>query len=438
MIRLVIHAAVALMLLGLPVRAAVEVQEITTPGGTDLWLVEEHSIPFVALEIRFLGGTSLDRPEARGAVNLMTALLEEGAGDMDAAAFAEARETLAAEFSFSASDDAVSVSARFLTENRDAAADLLRLALTRPRFDPAAIERVRGQVVANLRSDLQDPATIARQTFSGLAFGDHPYGAPGDGTIASVTSLTRDDILAAHRGALARDRLVVAAVGDITADEVSALVDRLFANLPETGAAMPGRAEYRLEGGVTTVPFDTPQSVIVFGHEGLRRDDPDFFAAFVMTEILGGGGFSARLMTEVREKRGLTYGISTYLLPKDHGELLAGQVATANATADETISVIRDEWRRLAENGVTDAELAAAKTYLTGAYALRFDGNGRIAAILAGMQADHLPVSYLNTRNDKINAVTQDDIRRVAKRLIRPEDLHFVVVGQPDGLPPGN
>ena len=437
MIRLV-HAVAVLMLLAFPVKAAVEVQEVTTPGGIDLWLVEEPAIPFVALKIRFRGGTTLDAPGKRGAVNLMAALLEEGAGEMDARAFAEAGETLAAEYRFNATDDAVSVSARFLTENRDAAIDLLRLALTAPRFDADAIERVRGQVLSELRSDRQDPNAIAGRTFRALAFGDHPYGSPGDGTIDSVTALTRDDILAAYRAAIARDRLVVAAVGDISAADLSALIDRLFAGLPETGAPLPGRADFLMQGGVTVVPFDTPQSVITFGQKGLKRDDPDFFPAFVMTEILGGGGFSARLMTEVREKRGLTYGISASLVPKDHGEMLVGQVATANATAAETIDVVRGEWQRLAAQGVTGAELAAAQTYLTGAYPLRFDGNARIASILAGMQADNLPVSYLETRNDQINAVTLDDIDRVAKRLIRPDDLHFVVVGQPDGIAAGN
>lgn len=437
MIRLV-HAAAALILLALPVRAAVEVQEITTPGGINLWLVEERGIPFVALEIMFRGGTGLDAPGKRGAVNLMTALLEEGAGEMDASAFAEAKENLAAGYQFGASDDAVSVSARFLTENRDAAIDLLTLALTDPRFDEDAIARVRAQVLSELRSDGQDPSAISGRTFRELAFGDHPYGSSGDGTIDSVTALTRDDILTAYSASMARDRLVIAAVGDISATDLSTLIDRLFAGLPETGAPLPGPAAFLMEGGVTVVPFNTPQSVVTFGQKGLKRDDPDFFPAFVMTEILGGGGFTARLMTEVREKRGLTYGISASLVPKDHGEMLVGRVATANGTASETIQVVRGEWERLATQGVTSAELAAAQTYLTGAYPLRFDGNARIASILAGMQADHLPVSYLETRNDQINAVTLDDIDRVARRLIRPDDLHFVVVGQPDGLAPGN
>lgn len=433
-----VQVSAALVLLAIPARAAVEVQEITTPGGTEVWLVEEPSIPFVALELLFQGGTSLDAQDARGAVHLMTALIEEGAADMDARAFAVARESLAASFRFDSDDDSVTVSARFLTENRAESVALLRAALTEPRFDQDAIERVRAQVISNLRSDAQDPGRISAQNFNAMAFGDHPYGTPGKGTLDSVEGLSRDDIVAAHRGALARDRVFVAAVGDISADELAVVVDRLLADLPETGAAMPAEAEYLLSGGVTVVPFDTPQSVITFGHKGIERDDPDFFPAFVMSEILGGSGFTARLMTEVREKRGLTYGIYANLIPMDLGELLVGRVATANETVAETIDLIRAEWARMAEGGVTAEELDAAQTFLTGAYPLRFDGNARIARILVGMQSQGLPTSYLETRNASVAAVTRDDVARVATRLMDADALHFVVVGQPVGLTPGN
>ena len=422
------------LMAALPARAEIGVQEITTPGGLKAWLVEEHSIPFLALEIRFRGGTSLDAPGKRGATNLMTALLEEGAGEMDAQAFAAAAENLAANFSFRAQDDAIAVSAQVLTENRDAALALLRQALVAPRFDGPAVERVRGQVLASIDSDSRDPNAIAGRTFNALAFGDHPYGTVSDGSVESVGALSREDLIAAHDGALARDRLYISAVGDITAGELSTLLDRLLGDLPAKGAPMPERIDYALTGGVTVVPFDTPQSVILFGQRGMKRDDPDFFTAFVMAQILGGEGFSTRLMQEVREKRGLTYGIGAYLYPMDQTEILTGSVSTVNARASETVAVVQDEWKKLAAEGVSEEELARAKTYLTGAYPLRFDGNGQIANILVGMQLDHLTPDYIRTRNDNINAVTREDIRRVAGELIEPGGLHFVVVGKPDGL----
>ncbi|SNS64737.1 M16 family metallopeptidase [Antarctobacter heliothermus] len=426
--------AVGLICGGFAAHAEIDIQQVTSPGGINAWLVEEPSIPFVALEIRFLGGASLDEPGKRGATNLMVGLLEEGAEGMDARAFAEARDGIAARFSYDASDDTVRVSAKFLTETQDAAVDLLRASLVAPSFDEVAIERVREQVLSGLRSDATDPDEIVGKAFYSAIFGDHPYGSSENGTIETVTALTRDDLITAHRNALARDRIYVGAAGDISAEDLGALLDTLFADLPETGAPQPADVDVQTTGGVTVVPFDTPQSVAMFGHKGMKRDDPDFFAAYVMNTIFGGGGFEARLMHEVREKRGLTYGIYSYLSPREHAELFLGRVASANDRIGEAVEVIRDEWSKMASDGVTPEELDRAKTYLTGAYPLRFDGNAPIAQILVGMQMDDLTPDYITTRNAKIEAVTQEDVERVAAELLKPEDLLFVVVGQPEGL----
>lgn len=431
MIRAVFAAVLAL---ALPAQAEIAIKEVTSPGGITAWLVEDHNIPFTALEIQFRGGTSLEAPEKRGVVNLMTATLEEGAGDLDSRGFAEARDALAASFSFDAGTDSVGISAQFLTENRDQAIDLLREALVNPRFDQDAVDRVREQVLANLRSNQKDPGTLASERFDALAFGDHPYGSTGDGTIETVTSLTRDDVVAAHKAALARDRIFVAAAGDITAEELGLLLDRLLGDLPATGAPQPADAPWLLTGGKTVVDFPTPQSTVFFGQQGIPRDDPDFFPAFVLNEVLGGGRFTARLMTEVREKRGLTYGIGTYIVNMDHADMILGQFSASNDKVAEAIEVVKSEWGRLVSEGVTPEELEATKTYLTGSYPLRFDGNGPIASILVGMQMDGMPIDYVTTRNAKVEAVTMEDIQRVAARLFQPEALHFVVVGQPEGL----
>ncbi|MDA7426437.1 M16 family metallopeptidase [Thalassococcus lentus] len=415
-------------------KAEISIQEVTSPGGFEAWLVEEPSIPFVALELRFRGGGSLDLPGKRGATNLMVGLLEEGAGDLDARGFAEAKESIAARIGYDSGDDTVSISAQFLTETRDEAVALLRETLINPRFDEDAIERVRAQVLSGIRSDLRDPNAIAGTAFDALVFQDHPYGTAREGTIETVSALTRDDMVAAHKGALAKDRVYIAATGDISADELGTLLDDLLSDLPDTGLPFPEPVDVVTEAGVTVVPFETPQSVAYFGHAGLARDDPDFFAAYVMNVVLGGGGFEARLMTEVREKRGLTYGIYSYLVPKDHAALFIGSVASANDRIAEAISVVQEEWAKMARDGVTQDELSRAKTYLTGAYPLRFDGNQPIARILVGMQMDDLGTDYVTTRNAKVEAVTQEDIARVAARLLQPDALRFVVVGQPVGL----
>lgn len=419
-----------------PARAEIDIQEVTTPGGLTAWLVEEPSIPFVALELRFKGGGSLDAPGKRGAVNLMVGLLEEGTGDMDARAFARATEELAASFDYDSYDDTVSVSAKFLTDTTEDAMALLRGSIVEPAFNQVAVDRVKAQVLSGIAGDETDPNKIAGRTFDRLAFGDHPYGSQLTGTVESVSALARDDLIAAHEAVFARDRVFISAVGDIDAAGLSELLDTLLGDLPETGAPLPGEAAFLLEGGQTIVDFDTPQSVVLFGQAGLERDDPDFIAAYVLNEIFGGSGLTSRLMQEVRERRGLTYGVYTYLVPKDHSEMLMGSVASANNRVAETIAVIREEWAKLAETGVTAEELAAAKTYLTGAYPLRFDGNGPIANILVGMQMDGLGRDYVVERNALVDALTLDEVNRVAAELMQPDDLHFVVVGQPEGLAP--
>ncbi len=429
--------AAALSLWALVAQAAVEIQEVTSPGGIEAWLVEERSLPFTALEIRIRGGANLDAPAKRGAANLMMALLEEGSGDMDARAFQEAREGLAASFGFEAGDDAVAISATMLTENRDEAAALLRQALVSPRFDADAVERVRGQVQAGLAQDRQDPQALAGEAFNALAFPSHPYGSSSSGTPETVAALTPEDLLAAHQATLVRDRVYVGAVGDISAEELGALLDDLLGALPATGPAQPPHVEPALAGGVTVIPFPTPQSVVIFGHEGIERDHPDFFAAYVLNHVLGDGGFESRLMQEVRDKRGLTYGIGTSLVPRDYAELWLGSFSSGNASVAEAVGIVRGIWADLAANGVTPAELDAAKTYLTGEYPLRFDGNANIAEILVGMQMIGLPPSYVVNRNAMVEAVTLDDVRRVAAERLHPDRLAFVVVGEPEGLASG-
>ncbi|MFT4999322.1 MAG: zinc protease [Paracoccaceae bacterium] len=425
---------IVLLTFALPANAGLDIKEVTSPGGIDAWLVEEHSIPFIALEIRFKGGTSLDVAGKRGAIYMMTGLLEEGAGDLDAAAFIQARDGLAASFSFDAHGDAVSVSARFLKENQDQALELLRLALQQPRFDQVALDRVRAQMVSIIAGDKKDPSEIASEAFDRMTYGAHPYGTPSTGTTDAVNLFTREDMIKAHADSMSLDKMVVGAVGDVSASELGEILDELLLKLPQSGAPAPAKAKVEITGGITVIDFPSPQSVAVFGHKGIPRHDPDFFPAYVMNQVFGSSGFTSRLTNEVREKRGLTYGVYTYLASYDLAELFQGSVASANDRIGEAIDVIRDEWVKIAEDGVTEEELDAAKKYLTGAYPLRFDGNGRIASILAGMQLDGLPMSYIETRNEQVNAVTLEDVARVAKRLMKPDELRIVVVGQPVGV----
>lgn len=431
MIRL---AAFALALLALPAQAQVAIQEVTSPAGKTAWLVEEHSIPFVAIELRFRGGTTLDEPGKRGSVYLMSGLLEEGAGDMDSRAFAEAKQDIATSIDFDIYSDVLTVSAQFLTENRDASVELIRASLQEPTFEADAIERVRGQVLSWVRSRATDPDEIVGDAMRAASYPGHPYATFDGGTEDSVLALTRDDIVTAWQNAIAQDRAYISAVGDITPEEFGVLIDTILSGLPETGAPFAEEIAFSAEPGVSVIPFDTPQSVARFSQPGMEISDPDFFAAYIVNTILGGSNFDNRLYEEVRNSRGLTYGIGTWLADSDYSESLSGGFSSVNENMAEAIDVVRAEWEKMARDGVTAEELAAAKTYLTGAYPLRFDGNSNIANILTSMQMDGYAIDYPATRNDRVMAVTLEEANRVAGELFQPENLRFVVVGQPVGL----
>jgi zinc protease len=430
----VIASALLSLALALPARAEIDIQTVVSPSGITAWLYEEHSLPILNLAASFQGGAALDPPGQEGVTSMMASLLGEGAGELDATAFAEAGERIAAYMGISASRDSVDLWAQSLTENRNQAAELLRSALVEPRFDAEAVERVRQQMLSNARSAETDPEAIAGRTFFADAFPDHPYARPTDGTVESLAGFDLAALRAARESALTRDRLRVAVVGDITAVELGPLLDRVFGNLPASGPALPPVAVPKTPGTVRVVDFAIPQSIVLFGQAGIARNDPDYIPAVVMDHILGGGGFGSRLMTEVRDKRGLTYGIGTWLDPGDFGWLYMGSFSSANARAAEALAIVRAEWQRMAEEGATAVELEAAKRYLTGAYPLRFDGNGRIAGELLGQQVARLDTGYVNERNSLVDAVTREDVARVAKRLLHPAALTVVVVGQPEGL----
>ena len=427
-------AVLALFLIAMPATAQIKIQEVISPGGIKAWLVEEHAIPFIALKVGFRGGTSLDSAEKQGATNLMVGLLEEGTGDMDAAAFLKATEELAANFSYSARRDSVMISARVLTSNAPEALDLLKLAITKPAFNQVAFDRVKGQVISGLESEKSDPDAIAGKRMNQISYGEHAYSRPREGSVETVNMLTPADMMAAHRVGLTLDHMVVGVVGDVTAAQLGPMLDRLSGDLPKTGAVLPENVDFAATGKTTVIDFDTPQSVALWSHKGLDRHHPDFLAAYVMNHILGGGGFGSRLTDEVREKRGLTYGVYSYLAALDHSNFVGGSVASGNDKIAKALAVIRAEWARAAQGDFTAQELDDAKKYLTGSYPLRFGSNAQIAGALVSLQLDSLPIDYVNTRNGKVEALTLDHINRVARELLRPDQLQFVVVGKPVGL----
>jgi zinc protease len=427
-------AVILILTAALPARA-VEVQRVISPGGIEAWLVENHSNPIISLDLSFRGGAALDPAGKEGLANLVSGLIDEGAGALDSQAFQGRLDELSISLSFTAGRDSLSGEMMTLTENREAAFELLRLALTEARFDEEPVARIRSQILAGLSRESQDPKSIVGRTMSKVLFPEDAYGRPAKGTSASVSALTAADLRRFTSERFARDVLVVGVVGDIAAAELARRLDETFLGLPATAApAELAEATPDAQGGVIVVERDIPQSIVAFGHAGIARDDPDYYAAYVVNYILGGGGFSSRLYEEVREKRGLAYSVYSYLNPLDRAALVIGGVATQNGRVAQSLDLIRAEWRRMAEAGPNETELRDAKTYLTGSFPLRFSSSGRISGMLAGMQYQDLGIDYLERRNGLIEAVTLDDARRVAARLYDADKLTVVVVGRPDGI----
>jgi len=414
---------------------AVDVQKVVSPGGIEAWLVEDRANPIISVSFALRGGSAVDPADKSGLAEMVCNLLDEGAGDLDSRAFHEKLDDLAISLGFSAGEDAVYGHLKTLTDNRDTAFDLLRLSLTQPRFDPTAVERVRAQSLAELSQQEQDPDAIAGRAFSRMMFPDHPYGRPSDGredTVKAITAMDLKDWVAAHLG---RDQLTVAVVGDIRPEALGMALDQVFGGLPARAAPIAvAEVTPEAHGQKEVIRRQIPQSVVQFGSAGLKRDDPDWYAAYVMNYILGGGGFSSRLLTEVRVKRGLAYSVYSYLRPYDHGGLIFGGVASRNDRVAESLRLIGEEWRRMADKGVTAAELANAKTYLNGSFPLQLDSTSSIARLLVTIQMDNLGIDYLQRRARLIDAVTLEDVHRVAKRLLDAEHLAAVIVGDPKGL----
>jgi zinc protease len=428
-------ALIALVLFQPRGALAIDIERVKSPGGIEAWLVRDSSIPVISFKFAFRGGASVDPVGKEGRAEMVSGLLDEGAGDMTSQVYQRALEDIAARIRFSSSTDRFRGSLRTLSVNRNEAFRLLALAVNKPRFDARPVERIRAQIIAGLRSSLQDPDDIAARAWYGMVFPNHPYGRPNDGTIESVKAIAIDDLKEFTSRYFVRRDLVVGVAGDITAEELKTRLDQVFGQLPKNGASVNVKdAKPAAVGKQVVVERDIPQSVVLFGHAGLARTDPDWYPAYVMMQVLGGGGLSSRLTEEVREKRGLAYSVYSYLNPYDHAALIMGGVATANARVAESLKVIRAEWQRMADHGLTAEELASTKTYINGSFPLRLDSTRRIAGMLLAVQINRLGIDYLNSRDALMNKVTSDDIKRVAKRLLKADALTVVVVGKPEGL----
>lgn len=432
-VRRAVVALLALPLLAAPALATT-IERVVSPGGIEAWLVHEPAVPMIAIDFAFVGGAAQDAPGKGGTASLVASLLDEGAGDLDAKTFHARLERKAIELGFQAERDTLRGTLRTLTENKDEAFEYLRLAVTQPRFDQSDVEVIRAQILSMLRRATTSPTDIANLRWWQVAFADHPYGRPVNGTLESVPTVTIADLKDYTHRVLARGNLKVAVVGDIDAKTVKVMLDRVFGGLPAQPELKPvPNVSPQGLGRRIVVKVDVPQAVLAFGGPGIARKDPDFMAAYIVNHILGGGAFSSRLYQEVREKRGLAYSVYDSLVWLNHSALFLGGTATRADRAGETLDVIDKEIHRLADEGPTADELAKAKAYLKGSFVLNLDTSSKIAALLVQLQLDGLGIDYFTRRPEMINGVTLEDARRVAKRMLDTGML-VTVAGRPEGI----
>ncbi|WP_299480533.1 pitrilysin family protein [uncultured Roseibium sp.] len=412
---------------------AVEVQKVVSPEGIEAWLVEDHTVPIIAMNFSFDGGSTQDPIGKEGLTRLLAASLDEGAGDLSSEEFQGRMEELAVSIGFNTGRDRFYGSLRTLSPTLAEASDLLALAVNEPRFDEAPVDRMKTQLKTQIKRNESDPNAIAGRSLAGAMFGDHRYARPTLGTAKTLAALEKADLQKQHGKLLSKQGLTIGVVGAIDAETLAPILDKVFSSLPEQTDLATVSDLAPLSGETIHRELTVPQTTILLAVPGLMRDDPDYQAAYVMNHILGGGTFTSWMYQEVREKRGLSYGASTSLSPYRHTGLLIGSAATQSARAAETVGVMLDQLKRMATTGPSNAELDAAKRFITGSYALRFDSSGKIARQLVALQNAGLGIDYFDRRNSEINAVTLEDVQRVAKRLLAENKPTIITVGQEQG-----
>jgi zinc protease len=421
----------AALLLSVSAVQAADIKPLDLGKTAQVWLSEDHAVPMVALNITLPAGSGYDPAAKPGLAGFAADLIDEGAGGLNAAAFHAALADRGIQFSATVERDGLVVSIVTLSENLPQALHLLQLALTRPRFDADAVSRVRTQIIQGIQLQASRPPDVASTAFMKMFFNGHVYGHPADGEIAALSGITVEDLRAFTRTHWVRGGIKIAIAGDITAPAATKILADTFK--PVSGFTPPPLPMVGRLGapGVHVIPMAVPQPTILFGLPGIMRGDPDFLPGFIANYILGGGGFSSRLTEEVRVKRGLTYGIETDLTNYHRASVWAGSVATRADAVRPTIAVVQQTMADFAKNGPTQAELDDAKTYLTGSFPIAFASDAGTAEELGAFQREGVDIGYVARRNNLIQAVTLDDVKRVAKRLFNPARLTVVVAGTP-------
>ena len=411
-----------------------QIQALTSPAGHNLWLVEDHSNPIVSMEITFKNGSYQDPVGLEGTAAILGWLFNEGAGTLSAEAF----QGIMSDESFSISADAgferTTVTLQYLTENQDLAVDLLTSAFSEPRFDADAIDRAKDYFEAQVIRRQNGPGQEFSDLFGPLQYGEgHAFLRYYNGTLDSLAAISRQDLLDAHQRTYTKFDVEVNAVGDIYPENLGKIVDLVLQDLPD-GQQAPIRPAP--DAPATNVELVTdyaqPVTFVIGSANGIDHNEPDLNAARVADQILGGDGLSSRLFQAVREEAGLVYSIGSSLsASRDFGRI-GFRFQTANDNVDEALSLTFDVIREFAEDGPTEEEVERAIDLITGSYPLRFQTSLDIVGYMNTLRVLGLPPEFPTVRNAQYEAVTIEDVKRVARRLYADKDFLIGMIGRPE------
>jgi zinc protease len=409
---------------------AVDIKTVVSDKGIKALLVEDYAVPLIAVSFSFKGGSTQDAVGKEGTASLLTNLLDEGAGDLDSQAFQVALDDNGMKFSFNVSQDSFSGSIQTLKSESARSFELLTLMLNNPRFDADPIERMKASRMNGLRAAETNPQAIASKTLRNALYPNHPYGRPSGGTLETMPAITKQDLETYRSSVFARDNVVIGVVGAISPDELKAMLDQVFGPMAEKANLKPVPETQVKTGETIAVDFNTPQTIITMAMPGIKREDEEFYAAYLVNYVLGGGSFSSRLYEEVREKRGLAYGVYSYLGTKDHSGVVGAGTATSTRNTEKAVEVILAEIEKMAKDGPSAEELEKAKKYIKGSYAIsNLDTSGKIASVLSAIQSAGLGIDYIDKRASYLDAVTIEDAKAVAQKLLSSKPT-IVTVGK--------
>lgn len=416
------------------VQAGVKIQQWQTASGSEVYFVENHDLPIVDISVNFAAGSARDTAEKSGVAGVTRYLMTLGAAGMSDEVIANKMADVGAILGGDFDADRSGFKLRTLSSEREKmqALDVFTKILQQPDFTPEVLEREKSRIISGLQESATQPESISSKEFMQALYGNHPYSLDESGEVETVADIKRDDLQRFYQQYYSANGAVVAIIGDLTREQAALIAERITGRLPAAAAVRPvPEVALPAKPIEKRIAHPASQSHILLGYPGIKRGDPDLFPLYVGNYVLGGGGFVSRLTEEVREKRGLVYSVYSYFMPMaEPGPFQIG-LQTKKDQAEEALKLVKETLNQFIKDGVTEAELKAAKANIIGGFPMRIDSNSKILDYLAVIGFYKLPLNYLDEYNKNVEKVTAAQIKEAFTRRLKPENFVTVIVGDP-------